>query len=92
MSVLIELECKYCKSKNLKKNGKSSSGEQRYFCLDCKKTMQLKYLRNGDKPEIKEKIIKMAHNGNGVRQTSRILEISINTVMKELKKTKIFRS
>lgn len=51
--------------------------------------MQLEYRRNGDNPEIKAKILKMAHNGNGVRQTSRILEISTSTVMKNLKKNKL---
>jgi len=31
----------------------------------------------------------MAHNGNGVRQTSRVLGISRGTVSKELKKNKL---
>jgi len=37
-------------------------------------------------PEVKKRIIDMALNGSGIRDTARVLEISPNTVMSELKK------
>ena len=92
MEVKIEINCVKCKSKKLVKDGKSKSGVQRYVCKDCQKTQQIDFKRNGDKPEVKEKIKKMAHNGNGIRQTSRILEISTTTVMRVLKKNKLWRN
>lgn len=92
MEIKVEILCKSCRSKNLVRNGKSKSGEQRYICKECKKTMQLNMKRTGDDPEIKEKIILMAHNGNGVRQTSRILKIDQKTVMSTLKKNKVFKN
>jgi len=48
----------------------------------------LEYSRNGDLPEIKQKIIDMALNGSGVRDTARVLGVSMNTVISELKKKK----
>lgn len=89
MELKIEINCIECKSKNLIRNGKSKSGTQRYICKDCKKSQQIDFKRNGDKPEIKEKIKKMAHNGSGIRQTSRVLEISTTTVIRALKKNKL---
>jgi transposase-like protein len=37
-------------------------------------------------PEVKNKIIDMAINGSGIRDTARVLEISPTTVINELKK------
>jgi transposase-like protein len=37
-------------------------------------------------PEIKEQIIDMALNGNDIRDTARVLKISTDTVINELKK------
>jgi len=48
----------------------------------------LQYSRNGDLPEVKQKIIEMALNGSGVRDTARVLGVSMNTVISELKKKK----
>lgn len=88
----IYLLCKNCETNNLVKIGKSSSGQQRYKCKNCNNTMQLNYLKTGYDPSIKEKIVLMAHNGTGVRQTGRILNISKDTVSKVLKKNQVFKS
>jgi len=40
----------------------------------------------GRLPEIKEQIIDMALNGSGIRDTARVLGISTDTVLNELKK------
>ena len=69
--------------------GVNSSGNQRYQCKnsDCdKSTFLLEYSRNGDRCEIKEQIIDMALNGSGIRNTAMVLDVSMNTVMSELKK------
>jgi transposase-like protein len=44
------------------------------------------YDYNGYLPEVKKKIIDMAVNGSGIRDTARVLEISPTTVINELKK------
>jgi transposase-like protein len=46
----------------------------------------LDYSYTGQSPEIKEQIVEMAMNASGIRDTARVLKISANTVLKELKK------
>ena len=41
--------------------------------------------RNMHKPGVKDKIVDMAFNGSGVRDTARVLKIGINTVIRALK-------
>ncbi len=88
---IIEVTCPFCRSNHVVKFGINRQGKQRYQCCaetGCKKTFILSYENKGYLPEIKEKIIDMALNGSGVRDTSRVLGISINTVLSELKKKK----
>jgi transposase-like protein len=85
----IEVKCPKCKETQVIKYGQSSSGEQRYNCKnpDCSKTIfQIEYRNKGCEPGIEQKIIKMAVNASGVRDTSRVLEISTYKVMDTLKK------
>jgi transposase-like protein len=43
-------------------------------------------------PGIKEKIVDMAINSSGIRDTARVLKINKNTVIRTLKKSKIASS
>jgi transposase-like protein len=82
----IEIECRYCQSLEVSKHG-IQSGQQRYRCRKCQRSFQLEYLYNGRKKGVKEQIVVMAQNGSGVRDTSRVLQVSVNTVIGCLKKT-----
>ncbi|HBN7243582.1 TPA: hypothetical protein L3432_005485 [Escherichia coli] len=42
---------------------------------------QLNYIYETRKPDIKEQIVEMVHNGVGVRDSSRTLKVDINTVI-----------
>jgi transposase-like protein len=46
---------------------------------------QLTYTYEARKPGVKHKIVDMAFNGSGVRDTARVLKIGINTVIRALK-------
>ena len=82
----IEVPCRYCThTQFVQKHGKARTGVQRYLCTDCNRSFQHKYLNNGNAPGTAEKIVEMAMNGSGVRDTSRVLQISINTVLSHLK-------
>ena len=87
--VLIAVTCPYCQSDRITKRGKTDTGKQRYRCQnpDCP---HLSFLLNpaykGRLPEIKEQIIDMALNGSGIRDTARVLGVSTDTVLSELKK------
>lgn len=74
------------------KNGRSENGTQRYRCKKCKKSFQHEYTYNAWKPGIKEQIEKQTLNSGGVRDISRNLNISKDTVISELRKKKTGRS
>ncbi len=86
---VIAVVCPHFNSDYVIKRGKTASGKQRYRCLnpDCSRSslvLNPAYARR--LPEVKQKIIDMALNGSGVRDTARVLGISPSTVIKELKK------
>ena len=80
------ITCIYCKSSNLVKNGHSENRTQRWLCNECEKSFQLDYSYNARKPGVKEQISELTLNSSGVRDIGRILKISNNTVVAELKK------
>lgn len=86
---LVEVICPLCKTKKVVKFGLNRQGKQRYQCKNencAKNTFILAYANKGCLPEVKEKIIEMSLNGSGIRDTSRVLDISMTTVLSELKK------
>ncbi len=86
----IEVNCPSCHINSTIKCGNTQIGKQRYRCKNencSKSTFIIDYSSNGHLPEIKRKIITMAMNGSGVRDTARVLDISVNTVISELKKS-----
>ena len=88
----IEEICPKCSTNKVVKFGTSPEGKQRYQCRnnECEKnTFLLGYTNKGYLPEVKQQIIELAMNGNGIRDTSRVLGVSQNTVMSELKKKKV---
>ena len=85
----VKVKCPYCGSEEISLFGKNRTGRQRYLCRNksCShKTFQLEYKNNASRPGVKEKIVEMAMNGAGTRDTGRILKISKDTVTAVLKK------
>ena len=83
---VIKVKCPKCEKVNVIKHGLNIRGKQKYYCKDCKKIFLLEYKNNACKPETKNTIIKMTANASGVRDISRVLGISTDTVIKVLKK------
>ena len=86
----VQVTCPNCCDINVTKHGITSNGKQRFICKNegCNtKTFILDYSDIGRLPETKEKIIDMALNGSGIRDTGRVLGISNSTVINELRKT-----
>ncbi|NBJ37249.1 hypothetical protein GE191_26760 [Serratia fonticola] len=52
----------------------------------CSKTFQLHFSYSGAKPDTHQTIVNMAMNGSGCRDTTRVLGISLNTVLRHLRK------
>lgn len=89
--VEVAVKCPVCQGTDISKNGKTGKGEQRYICnaKECfGKSFLLEYTNNGCKPGIEKQIIDMTANGSGIRDISRVLEISTDKVMDTLKKQK----
>ena len=84
----VQVVCPLCKEDQVIKKGFTQQGAQRYRCKNesCRSTFILNYTNNGCKPGIQDQIVEMAMNGSGVRDTSRVLGVSINTVISTLKK------
>jgi IS1 family transposase len=69
------------------KRGKTDTGGQRYRCRNAvcaQGSFLLEYRYQGYLPRVKRQI--MALNGSGIRHTARVLGISKDTVVSELKK------
>jgi len=91
MKYYQEVSCPHCGSTKLGKAGKNTKGIQRYFCKNdsCQiNTFMLEYSYKAYDAGVKEKIIDMAINGSGIRDTVRVLGINKNTVINLLKKKK----
>ena len=86
------VKCIHCESEKCVKFGLNPKKKQRFKCNDCGKTFQEEYANNGAKPEVKLLIVKMSMNGSGIRDISRVLKISQNTVIAVLKKLENFLS
>ena len=85
---LIEVICPFCASIDIVKRGKTSNDKQRYGCRNenCNhSTFILDYSYLGCLPEIKERVLDMALNASGVRDTARVLSISPCTVISTLR-------
>lgn len=86
----IEVKCRFChQTKDVKKHGLGNGGHQRYRCQACCQTFQLEYTYRACHSGIKSKIISLANNNAGIRDSARALHISINAVVRTLKKSRL---
>ncbi len=85
--VLEAVFCPFCQQPEaVCRHGKATDGAQRYRCTACRRTFQLRYRHKVREAGVRAQITDMALNGSGVRDTARVLGISPQTVMSELKK------
>jgi transposase-like protein len=87
--VIQALHCPHYDGTDIVRHGRTRQGKQRYRCRACPEhgcTFLLAYAYAGQSPGIKRQIVDMALNASGIRDTARVLRVSPNTVLKELKK------
>jgi insertion element IS1 protein InsB len=88
----ITVRCPYCDSKQIVKRGTTHHGTQRYLCQNtacARGSFLLIYCNRGCLPEVKHHIIAMSLPASGARDTARVLPISTDTVLNELKKKEV---
>ena len=86
---IIPVRCPSCDGDAVVKRGKTERGKQRYLCQNeaCShRTFLLDYTNRGYMPSVKRQIIDLTLNGSGIRDIARVLRISTDTVIGELKK------
>jgi transposase-like protein len=74
---------------NIAKSGVSTHGVRRYRCRhpECPaKTFMPDYRYRAYEPGIKARVVEMAINSSGIRDTARVLKTDKNTVISALKK------
>jgi transposase-like protein len=79
----------HCHGADIVRHGTTRQGKQRYRCREqhcAGRTFLLDYSYAGQSLEVKQQIVDMAMNASGIRDTARVLHISANMVMTELKK------
>jgi insertion element IS1 protein InsB len=77
-----EVACPRCSSLNVKKNGINAQHKQRYRCKDCERQFITDYTYQAYKAEVRSLVLPMIMNGSGIRDISRMLCISMNTVLR----------
>ena len=85
---LVPIKCLHCGSTEVSRYGQASTEKHRLLCRNDGggKPFIQDYSDRGRLPEIKQRIVAMAVNGSGIRDTARVLGVSTDTVINELKK------
>jgi transposase-like protein len=81
--VLVPVKCPHCGSGNVKKNGMSRNGKQRFLCCNEKcghKTFIEHYTNSAYDPNIRSRIFFSTVNGSGTQATARTLGKPEDTV------------
>ncbi|MFV0547699.1 MAG: hypothetical protein ACK5M5_03130 [Limnobaculum xujianqingii] len=73
--------CLYCCEVNsVRKHGLAASGSQRYYCMSCKKTYQVKYIYQANEINIQRQITALSDEGKSNTEISRLLGVSLRVV------------
>jgi len=81
----IPVLCRYCESSSVVRYG-TQSGSARFKCKCCGRIFKTEYVYRACEPGVKDRIVEMALNGSGIRDTARVLGIGKNTAISTLKK------
>ena len=85
----VAVLCPACRGREVVKYGQQPNGQQRYRCKNTycqRRIFLLQYHNMGWVTEVKQRIVEMALNGSGIRDTARVLGVSPTTVTTTLKK------
>jgi len=85
---MIDIPCRKCGSINIRKNGKTEGGAQKYHCRDCNFYGTL--VTQEEKQKIKEELIeKLLCERLSQRGIARLVGVSRNRVISVIKKKKV---
>ncbi|OKP17529.1 transposase [Serratia fonticola] len=81
----VNVHCPRCDSVLVYCHAQNPKDHSRLRCCECRSVFHLTYTYQARMLGLKEKIVDMAFNGAGVRDTARTLKVGINTVIRTLK-------
>ena len=82
--ILIKINCPYCQSSKVVKNGKKKNGNQNLLCRDCGKQFQPTYKHKGANPAVKQLILRLLERNSGIRDIEALLQISRKCILDNL--------
>lgn len=77
--------CPRCCSRNIVKNGTTANRQQRYLYKDCRRQFITPYTYRACQPQLRQLVLPWTLNASGIRDISRVLQISPNPVLAILK-------
>jgi len=84
--VTLTLQCQYCQSERLVRNGLAPDGRQRYLCRDCGQRSRQQPRSNAYTEQEREQILRAYDERSSLRGLSRTFGVSRQTVTAWLKK------
>jgi transposase-like protein len=60
------------------KNGTARNRKQKYLCRVCRRQFIRDYTYQGCRAQVRRLIVPMTLNGSGIRDITRVLQVSIN--------------
>jgi transposase-like protein len=84
--VMVTITCRHCDSSNIIRNGRTKSGQQKYYCKACSfcGTLDTKDEERIEKKQLVEKLHREQVSQRGI---ARITGLSRNTIAKILKQS-----
>jgi IS1 family transposase/transposase-like protein len=83
--ITIQVKCPHCNGTKVKKNGIKRTGKQNFLCHTCRKQFQYLYHYRGANAATKALVRSMVLNSSGIRDISRVLNISIGCIISILR-------
>ena len=82
--VTIQLNCPYCHSVKVVKNGVKRTGRQNFLCRECGKQFQHAYQKAGCRLEMRALVLRMLVRNSGIRDIEHVTGVHRQTVLRWL--------
>lgn len=82
--ITIQVNCPYCHSMKVVKNGVKRTGRQNFLCRACGKQFQYVYQKAGCRPEAKQLVLRMLVRNSGIRDIEKVTGVHRQTVLRWL--------
>lgn len=84
--ITIQINCPYCHSVKVVKNGVKCTSKQNFLCRNCRKQFQNTYQKAGCRPAVKQLVLKLLVRNSGIRDIEEVTGVHRQTVLRWLGK------